>query len=80
MIPASSLVDFDFLWKIVAAGLAGGAGVVVAFGFVLLGRSRYVQARQRDVVTRGAAVLLAALGGALCAAALIVGFIALTKK
>ena len=80
MIPASSLIDFDALWKIVVAGVAGGAGVVVAFGFVLLGRARYAQAREGDVVSRGASVLLAALGGVLCAAALIVGFIALTKK
>ena len=80
MIPASSLIDFDALWKIVVAGFAGGAGVVVAFGFVLLGRSHYAQAREGDVVSRGASVLLAALGGVLCAAALIVVFIALTKK
>jgi hypothetical protein len=80
MIPASSLVDFDALWKIVVAGFAGGAGVVVAFGFILLGRARYGQARDGDVLSRGAPVLLAALGGVLCAAALIVGFIALTKK
>ena len=52
MIPASSLVDFDALWKIVVAGFAGGAGVVLAYGFVLLGRSRYAQAGEGDVVTR----------------------------
>jgi hypothetical protein len=50
MIPASSLIDFDALWKIVVAGFAGGAGVVVAFVFVLLGRSHYAQAREGDVV------------------------------
>ena len=66
MIPASSLIDFDALWRIVVAGFAGGAGVVVAFGFVLLGRSHYAQAREGDVVSRGASVLLAALGGVLC--------------
>ncbi|HEX6698106.1 MAG TPA: hypothetical protein VF080_14965 [Solirubrobacteraceae bacterium] len=80
LLPASSLVDFDALWKIVVAGFAGGAGAVVAFGFVLLGRSRYAQARDGDVLSRGSSVLLAALGGVLCAAALIVGFVALTKK
>ena len=80
MIPASSLVDFDALWKIVVAGFAGGAGVVLAYGFVLLGRARYAQAREGDVVARGSAIVLGALGGVLCAAALIVGFIALTKK
>jgi hypothetical protein len=54
--------------------------VVVAFGLVLYGRSGYAQAREGNVVSRGGYVLLAALGGALCAAALVVGFIALTKK
>jgi hypothetical protein len=49
---ASSLIDFDALWKIVVASFVGGAGVVVAFGFVLLGRSRYEQARQGDALTR----------------------------
>jgi hypothetical protein len=62
------------------AGFAGGAGVVLAYGFVLLARSRYAQAREGDVVARGSAIVLGALGGVLCAAALIVGFIALTKK
>jgi hypothetical protein len=80
MVPASSFIDFDALWKIVAAGFAGGAGVVLAFGFVLLGRSRYAQAGDGDVVSRGGYLLLAALGGVLCAAALIAGFIAMTKK
>ena len=42
---ASSLVDTSALWKIVAAGFAGGAGVVIAFGLVLLGTSRLGEAR-----------------------------------
>ena len=62
------------------AGFAAGAGVVLAYGSVLLGRARYAQAREGDVVARGSAIVLGALGGVLCAAALIVGFIALTKK
>jgi hypothetical protein len=80
MIPASSFIDVDALWKIVVASFAAGAGVVLAFGFVLLGRARYAEARDGEVLSRGAYVLLAVLGGVLCAAALIVGFIALTKK
>jgi hypothetical protein len=58
MIPAASLVDFDALWKIVVAGFAGGAGVVLAFGFVLLGRSRYQEAGE-GALGRGAYLLLA---------------------
>jgi hypothetical protein len=77
---ASSLIDLDALWKIVVAGFVGGAGVVVAFGFVLLGRSRYEQARHGDALNRATAILMASAGGAVCAAALIVGFLAMTKK
>jgi hypothetical protein len=79
MIPASSLVDFNALWKIVVAGFAGGAGVVLAFGFVLLGRSRYQEAGE-GALGRGAYLLLAIFGAMVCAAALIAGFIALTRK
>ena len=61
------------------AGFAGGAGVVLAFGFVLLGRARYQDAGE-GAVSRGAYLLLAIAGAMVCAAALIVGFIAMTKK
>jgi hypothetical protein len=77
---ASSLIDVDALWKIVVAGFAGGAGVVIAFGFVLLGRSRYEQARRGDTLARATAALMATAGGVGCAAAFIVGLLAMTKK
>jgi hypothetical protein len=79
MIPASSLIDVDALWKIVVAGFAGGAGVVLAFGFVLLGRARY-QDDGEGALSRGAYLLLAVVGAMVCAGALIIGFIAMTKK
>jgi hypothetical protein len=79
MIPASALIDFDALWKIVVAGFAGGAGVVLAFGFVLLGRARYQDAGE-GVLSRGAYLVLAVVGAMVCAGALIVGFVAMTKK
>ena len=68
------------LLGILAAGLAGGASVVVAFGFVLIGISRYNNARQGDTRTRATYLLLAALGALFCLAALIPGFLAMTKK
>jgi hypothetical protein len=77
---ASKLVDFDALWKIVLVGFAAGAGVVVAFGFVLVARSRYAVARQGDLATRGGYVLMGVLGGGFCAVALVAGFIAMTTK
>jgi hypothetical protein len=78
---ASSLVDTSALWKIVAAGFAGGAGVVIAFGFVLLGTSRLGESRSSGgTAVRAGYALLVLLGGAFCLAALVVGFIAMTKK
>ena len=76
----SSIVDFDALWKIILVGFAGGAGVVVAFGVVLLARSRYAEAREGDVAARGGYLLVALLGAAFCAVALVAGFVAMTKK
>ena len=40
----------------------------------------YEQARDGDALARGAAVLMASAGGVCCAAALIIGFLAMTKK
>ena len=77
---ASPLVDTSALWKIVAVGFAGGAGVVIAFGFVLLGTSRFAETRNGSVAMRGVYALVAALGAAFCIAALVLGLIAMTSK
>ena len=37
---ASSLIDWNALWKICVAALIGGAGVVIVFGFLLLAVER----------------------------------------
>jgi hypothetical protein len=61
---ASPIVDTSALWKIIVAAFAGGAGVAVAFGIMLLGISRG-QATQ----TVGVRVLnygIAILAGAFC--------------
>jgi hypothetical protein len=73
------MIDLDALWKILLVGLAGGAGVVVAFGFVLLGRSRYEAVGATGGVKAGA-LTMAVLGGAFCLAALVLGLVAMTHK
>jgi len=77
---ASALIDTNALWKIVAVGFAAGAGVVVAFGFVVLGTSRFAEARHSSAVARGGYALLVFLGAAFCIAAVVLGFWAMTKK
>ncbi len=74
----SSIIDLGALWKIVAVSILAGAGVVGAFGYVLLGVSRYQ--RVRDGSGRSGYVLLVAVAGGFCVGAVVVGLIALTHK
>ena len=76
----ASLVDTTALWKIVVAGVVGGVGVVMAFGFVLVGTSRLESMRGGSAGARTAYVLLIAIAAAFCLAALVVGVLAMTKK
>jgi hypothetical protein len=75
---AASIVDFNALWKIVAVSILAGAGVVGAFGYVLLGISRYQEAQGRG--GRATYVLLVAVGSSFCLAAVVIGLIAMTHK
>ena len=75
---ASSIVDVHALWKILAVSVLLGAGVVGAFGWALIGVSRYRQAEASG--TRAASGLLIGLAGGLCLAAVVVGLIAMTHK
>jgi hypothetical protein len=75
---ASPIVDTSALWKIILAAFAGGAGVAVAFGIMLLGISRG-QATHNG----GVRVLnygLAILAGAFCILAVVLGIHAMTTK
>ena len=53
---------------------------MVAFGFVVLGTSRFAQARHGGVTARGGYALIVLLGAAFCVAAVVLGFWAMTKK
>lgn len=75
---ASSIIDLKALWKIVAISVFVGAGVVGAFGFALLGVSRYQQAQGPGL--RATSALLVAIGAGLCLAAIVIGLIAMTRK
>lgn len=74
----SSIIDLGALWKIVAVSILAGAGVVGAFGYVLLGVSRYQRVRDGD--GRGGYVLLVMVAGGFCIAAVVLGLVALAHK
>ncbi|MGA2929919.1 MAG: hypothetical protein ABSG43_28815 [Solirubrobacteraceae bacterium] len=75
---ATALVNTSALWKIVLAAFAGGAGVVIAFGLLLLGLSR--ASKTRNPVRRAADYALSGVTGAFCVAAVVIGVYAMAKK
>jgi hypothetical protein len=75
---ATALINTSALWKIIVAALAGGAGVVIAFGILLLGLSRAKRARRST--QRLAHYAITGLAGAFCLAAVVIGIYAMAKK
>ena len=80
---ASPIVDWNAMWKICLVALAAGAGVVVVFGFVLLGlniASRSGTDGSQSAGSRFTGLTLSAVCGAICIAVIVVGVYAMTKK
>ena len=75
---ASPFVDWSALGKILLAGLIGGAGVVILFGFLLLG-VKYVNSAKGEG-QRVFGYVLAIACGTLCIAAVVLGIYAMTQK
>jgi NADH:ubiquinone oxidoreductase subunit 6 (subunit J) len=75
---ATPLINTSALWKIIVAAVAGGAGVVIAFGILLLGLSRAKQARGSGQRLTNYAI--SGLAGVFCLAAVVIGIYAMAKK
>lgn len=76
---ASSLINGAAVWKIVVASLVGGAGVAIAFGLLLLGLQR-ARAARAGAGGRLLGYSVAALAGAFCIAAVVIGLVAMIDK
>ena len=74
----TALIDWNALGKIILAALIGGTGVVIVFGFLLLGISRGRTAS--DPTTRHALFTLSGLCGVLVITVAAVGIYAMTQK
>jgi hypothetical protein len=75
---ATTLVNWNDLWKIVLAALVGGTGVVIVFGLLLLCVSRG-QTAARPVLRYGL-FTLSGLCGSLVIAVAAVGVYVMTQK
>lgn len=77
---ASPLVVWSAIWKIVVASLVGGAGVAIVFGFVVLGVERAQNAPAGSGSARVVNYSIAAVAGAFCIFAVVIGIYAMTRK
>jgi len=77
-LPATALVNWNALLKIMLAALIGGTGVVIVFGFLLLGISRGRTAKHP--AQRYALFTLSGFCGVLVVAVAAVGIYAMTQK
>jgi hypothetical protein len=78
MLTFASIIDTSALWKIILASFAGGAGVAVAFGILLLGFSRGQSTQNGGVRVLNYGVAIVA--GLFCIAAVVLGIHAMTTK
>ena len=80
---ASPIVEWSAMWKICLVALAAGAGVVVMFGFLLLGL-KFANRRSSDgTLSSGSRVggfALSLVCGLVCIGVIAVGIYAMTKK
>jgi NADH:ubiquinone oxidoreductase subunit 6 (subunit J) len=74
----TALVNWSALGKIILAALIGGTGVVIVFGFLLLGISRGRTAN--NPTQRFALFTLSGICGVLCVAVAAIGIYAMTQK
>jgi NADH:ubiquinone oxidoreductase subunit 6 (subunit J) len=77
-IVATAYINWSALWKIIAAALIGGAGVVIVFGFLLLA-VKHAQAAKTES-GKIANYALGGICGLLCVAAVVVGIVAMADK
>src|SRR5580700_7686030 len=75
---ASEFINWSALWNICVAALVGGAGVVVVFGFLLVGVKIANDAKSGGREWAGYA--LAGVCGLFCVAVIVAGIYALINK
>jgi len=77
---ATPIVDWNAMWKIFVVALAAGGGVVVIFGFLLLGIKIANRAGAHTGSSRAAGYTLAGVCGAICLGVIVLGVYAMAKK
>ncbi len=76
----SPIIDWNAMWKICLVALAAGAGVVVMFGFLLLGLKFANRPSTVSTGSRLGGFTLSLVCGLVCIGVIAVGIYAMTKK
>jgi len=77
----AAIVDWHALWKIALVAFVGGVGVTALYGFLVMRAEALERARERgETATVAANGLVVGVCAAVCLAALVLGFIAMTHK
>ena len=77
------LIDGSAIWKIIVVALIGGCGIVVVYGFLLLGIKYATTADASGTQTERSKVIgyaLAAICGLAVIGVVVLGIYAMTKK
>ena len=78
-----ALVNWTAIWKIVLVALAGGAGIVIVYGFLLFGLKYATANGSGGTHSEGSKVLgyaLAAICAILVVGVIVLGIYAMTQK
>jgi predicted RND superfamily exporter protein len=81
MIVADKVVEWDKIFQVVYSALGVALAVAIAFSVAVAGGTRFMEERRDGAAARAAMwALLAALGLAVCAAAIVLGIVVMTTK
>jgi hypothetical protein len=78
---ADKVVDWDKIFQVVYSALGVALAVAVAFSVAVAGSTRFAEERRDGAAARATVwAVLAALGMAVCIAAIVLGIVAMTTK
>jgi hypothetical protein len=83
LILGTEIVNWSAIWKIVVVALVGGAGIVVVYGFLLLGLKFATTDGSGGTHSEGSKVVgyaLAAICAILVVGVIVLGIYAMTQK
>ena len=81
MIVADKVVEWDKIFQVVYSSLGVGLGVAIAFSVAVAGGTRFFEERRDGALARAAVWgLIAAVGLAVCVAAIVLGIVVMTTK